>query len=243
MTTKVAIITDVHGNSPALHAALNDIDRQSRVEHIYCLGDMVAIGHDTNGVLEALYGRNNVSMITGNHEDATLAIFEGKEPLYPGEREHHEWIVEHTEQSFFPRLQNLPRSLEVEYEDRRLLLVHYHLDLDGNFLPIDREPSSEKLDEIYKDSSADIVCFGHHHPVHFFESPRRTYLNPGSLGCCDRPVARYAILHIESTGIRVEMKEVTYDNRQFLLSYDELRVPERELILKAFHGNQHMNIE
>lgn len=242
MSSKVAIVTDVHGNSPALEAVLKDIDGQSDVKHIYCLGDMVAIGPDTNEVLEMLFGREDVSMITGNHEDAILAIFQGREPIYPHEREHHEWIVEHTEKSFFPKLLKLPRSLEVEYEGKRLRLVHYHLDFDGNFLSIDTDPSSEKLDAIYKDSTADIICFGHHHPVHFFKSPQRTYVNPGSLGCCDRPVARYAMLHMDLADIKVEMKQVTYDNRQFLLSYEELGVPDRELILKAFHGNQHMNI-
>lgn len=57
MSTKVAIITDIHGNNPALQAVLKDIDSQSDVEHIYCLGDMVAIGPDTNAVLAALFER------------------------------------------------------------------------------------------------------------------------------------------------------------------------------------------
>lgn len=243
MSCKVAIITDVHGNSPALQAVLNDIDRQSGIEHIYCLGDMVAIGPDANEVLKMLCSREDVSMITGNHEDAILAIFQGQEPAsYGSEREHHEWIVEHTDKSFLPKLLTLPRSLEVEYASKRLLLVHYHLDTSGGFIPIEREPSAEKLDAIYAGSDADIVCFGHHHPAHFYQSLQRTYLNPGALGCCDRPVARYAILHISPTGVEAEMKEVPYENRDFLLSYDELGVPARELILKMFHGNQHTKI-
>lgn len=204
---------------------------------------MVAIGPDTNEVLATLFGRDDVSMITGNHEDAILEIFQGQEPASRGEeRVHHEWIVEHTDEIFLHKLLDLPRSLQVEHEEKSLLLVHYHLDFTGNFLRIDRDPSSEKLDTIYDGNQADMVCFGHHHPVHFFESAARTYLNPGSLGCCDRPVARYAVLDIDSTGIGVDMKEIPYDNRQFLLSYGELGVPARELILKAFHGNQHLGI-
>ncbi|GMA64289.1 metallophosphatase family protein [Alicyclobacillus fastidiosus] len=243
MSTKVAIITDVHGNTPALKAVLEDIDSQSNVEHIYCLGDMVAIGPDTDEVLAALFSREDVSMITGNHEDAVLAIFQGQEPASRGEESaHHEWIVQHTDKMFLHKLLDLPRSLKVKHEGKSLLLVHYHLDSTGNFLPIDRDPSSEKLDTIYNGNQAEMVCFGHHHPVHFFETADRTYLNPGSLGCCDRPVARYAVLDIDSTGITVEMKEIPYDNRQFLLSYEKLEVPARELILKVFHGNQHMSI-
>lgn len=243
MSVKVAIITDVHGNSPALKAVLEDIDSQSNVEHIYCLGDMVAIGPDTDEVLATLFGREDISMLTGNHEGAVLAIFQGQEPTSSGEeRAHHEWIVQHANKMLLLKLLDLPRSLRVEHEGKRLLLVHYHLDSTDNFLPIDQDPSSEKLDTFYNGNQADMVCFGHHHPVHFFESTERTYLNPGALGCCDRPVARYAVLHIDSTGISVEMKGIPYDNRQFLLSYEELEVPARELILKAFHGNQHTTI-
>jgi len=223
MSTKVAIITDIHGNNAALQAVLKDIDSQSEVEHIYCLGDMVAIGPDTDEVLAALFEREDVSMITGNHEDAVLAIFQGQEPASRGEeRAHHEWIVESTEEVFLRKLLDLPRSLRIEHQGKSLLLVHYHLDSAGSFLPIDRDPSADKLDTIYNGDKADMVCFGHHHPVHFFESATRTYLNPGSLGCCDRPVARYAILDIDLQGFTVEIKEIPYDNRQFLLSYEQL---------------------
>lgn len=59
---KIAIITDVHGNAPALKAALSEIDNRRDIEHIYCLGDMVAIGPDTNEVLHMLFSRADVSM-------------------------------------------------------------------------------------------------------------------------------------------------------------------------------------
>lgn len=34
----IAVITDIHGNYSALKAVLADIERESKVEHIYCLG-------------------------------------------------------------------------------------------------------------------------------------------------------------------------------------------------------------
>lgn len=65
---KFAVITDVHGNSRALEAVLAEIDAAEDVERIYCLGDMIAIGHETNEVLGILFARDDVSMLTGNHE-------------------------------------------------------------------------------------------------------------------------------------------------------------------------------
>ena len=75
---KVAIITDVHGNASALKAVLRVIDERDEIDHIYCLGDMVGIGPDTNEVLDLLFSRNDLSMITGNHDEAVLAIIKGE---------------------------------------------------------------------------------------------------------------------------------------------------------------------
>lgn len=41
---KVAILTDIHGNFPALQAVLVDIDSRGDIEHTFCLGDMIGIG-------------------------------------------------------------------------------------------------------------------------------------------------------------------------------------------------------
>nr|WP_084065446.1 metallophosphoesterase family protein [Paenibacillus stellifer] len=53
-----AVITDIHGNSPALRAVLEDISNKE-IDHIFCLGDMVGIGPDSNQVLEMLTEQKN----------------------------------------------------------------------------------------------------------------------------------------------------------------------------------------
>lgn len=55
---KIGVITDIHGNAPALKAVLNKLDKRRDIEHIYCLGDMVGIGPDTNEVLKILFAGN-----------------------------------------------------------------------------------------------------------------------------------------------------------------------------------------
>jgi hypothetical protein len=85
---------------------------------------------------------------------------------------------------------------------------------------------------------ADVVCFGHHHVVHRFQSERRLYLNPGAMRCCDRPGARYGILDLAGPQVKAELREVPDDNSAFLASYGRLGMPAREFILAAFHGEQ-----
>jgi len=92
------------------------------------------------------------------------------------------------------------------------------------------------VEELFRDTSQELVCFGHHHPVHCFQGRRATYLNPGSLGCNEQSVAPYAVVEISKRALNIELREAEYDRTAFLASYESLQVPERELILKVFHG-------
>ncbi|WP_282942413.1 metallophosphoesterase family protein [Paenibacillus sp. RC67] len=241
MAASIAIVTDIHGNSAALRAVLEDMDKEFQIDHIYCIGDMVGIGHETNEVLELLFTRNDISFVIGNHEEAFLNIIHGEAAgTSSEERRHHQWLVSRMDKSYILKLMELPKSLTVEIEGKQLLLLHYHLTHDNTFLPIDSEPSGEKLEKLYPNTPANVICFGHHHPVHFFETNNRLFLNPGSLGCNHKPLARYAVLHIAEK-VEAELREVPYDNQAFLLQYELLGVPDKDFILKVFHGNQHLN--
>lgn len=240
MGGKIAIITDIHGNGAALKAVLDDIDRHKDIQHIYCLGDLIAIGHETNEVLELLFSREDISFVKGNHDEDVLKILEGHEPMgMDSKNEHHKWIASKLDKKYIPRLTSMPKEKYENINGKNFLFLHYHLNGSGHFLPIEERPSARGLDSIYGNFNADAVCFGHHHFVHHFKSNKRLYLNPGSLGCNYAPFAPYAILQVGDSGqIDVSFKDVPYDNREFLLSYEKLNVPAKEFILKIFHGDQ-----
>lgn len=241
MAGKIAVIADVHGNRSALIAVLEEIDKETDIEHIYCLGDMVGIGYETNEVLSILFSRTDVTMIRGNHEDELIAVLQREEgQSQDGEKVHHEWLAARLDSKFLPKLLALPHVLTVSHSGKNLLFTHYHLDADGQYLPIDEDPTLEKLERFYQGRSVEIVCFGHHHPVHYFSTKAKAYLNPGSLGCSNWPFARYATLSLDDDSIGIELKEVPYDNREFLMGYEKLEVPEKDFILTVFHGNQHL---
>jgi putative phosphoesterase len=238
MSMKLAIITDIHGNAPALQAALADIEREG-VDHLYCLGDLIAIGPNTNEVLDMLFSRGDIAFVKGNHDEAVLSIIQGKGPL-PGHehaRSHHEWVASQLDKSFIPKLLELPQMLEVDVFGKNFLFVHYHLKSNGQIKRIDPDPSGEKLDTMYDGTPYDVVCFGHHHPVHHFQTNKRLYLNPGALGCHHQPYARYGIVEVhQNRQVTVQLKEIPYDNTDFIASFERLQVPQREFILKVFYG-------
>jgi predicted phosphodiesterase len=69
--TRIALISDIHGNSLALRAVLEDISWRS-VDQIICLGDVVGYGPEPEECL-ALVREHCAVSIRGNHEDAILS--------------------------------------------------------------------------------------------------------------------------------------------------------------------------
>lgn len=244
---KFAVITDVHGNARALEAVLAEIDAAGDIDRIYCLGDMIAIGHETNEVLRMLFGRGDVSMITGNHDEAVLALALGRD--YPKSHlhvlAHHQWIADNMDPAFIDKLKTLPRVIRDEFNGHRVLFTHYHIEEHKAEAPISEDPFSQivepglmNAEKMFSAHSDRLICFGHHHPQHFFHNDRTIYLNPGALGCSHKPEAPYAVVEAKDEGLEVEIKQVAYNNREFLEAYDKLQVPEREFILRIFHGGQ-----
>ncbi|MBC5637327.1 metallophosphoesterase family protein [Ornithinibacillus sp. BX22] len=242
MGEKFAIITDIHGNSAALKAVLEDIKRDKDIGQIYCLGDMIAIGHETNQVLELLFSEKNISFVMGNHEQSVLNIILGKPSHSQGiVQMHHEWIAKNLDEAYVERLANIPKQITTEIAGKKVLFLHYHLDCNNQFLPLDTDPTGPSLEKIYENTDVDLVCFGHHHTIHHFSSKSRMYLNPGPLGCSHKPLAPYGTIEIGENGqVNVHIKEVPYDNRAFLKSIFETKYPAYETVLEVFYGNQHI---
>ncbi|SHG18288.1 metallophosphoesterase family protein [Ornithinibacillus halophilus] len=242
---KFAVITDIHGNSHALQAVLNDIDLQTDIHYIYCLGDMIAIGPDTNEVLEILFSRDDVSMITGNHDEAVIALLNG-EPYPDSHRhviEHHQWIANQLNPKYIEKLSTLPRIIKENIQGISIIYSHYYIDASNINVPIHQdpfhsivEPSLQNMDSLFEPYDADLICFGHHHPRHYFRGDKKTYLNPGSLGCQHDAIAPYAIVNIERNAFSIDIREVPYNKIDFLREFEKQNIPEKEFILKTFYG-------
>lgn len=67
---KVAVISDIHGNLPALEATVAAI-RAEGISEVLCLGDVVGYGADPGPCLEKVWETCSV-LVRGNHEEALL---------------------------------------------------------------------------------------------------------------------------------------------------------------------------
>ncbi|GAB3804257.1 metallophosphoesterase family protein [Humibacter antri] len=70
---RIALISDVHGNTPALVAVLQAIDADA-VDLIVDLGDIASGGVDPRGTLDLLRARTDILTVRGNHERQLLTL-------------------------------------------------------------------------------------------------------------------------------------------------------------------------
>ena len=77
--TKLAILSDIHGNLTALEAVLADVALHG-VDGIVNLGDIVSGPLQAAGTLDLLM-QQNITTIRGNHERQLLALLDAGQPL------------------------------------------------------------------------------------------------------------------------------------------------------------------
>lgn len=237
MGVKIGILSDIHGNAAALRAVLDDLHRTVDVNYIYCLGDLVGVGHETNEVLEQLSNLGNITFVKGNHDLEVINILNGIDNPNDVLKDHHNWIAEQVDPQFKSLLTNLPLTLSKEFEGRRFHFAHYHLDEQQTILASDKEPSLKKLESHYHDNLSSVICFGHHHTVHYFQSDHRIYINPGPVGIDNfGPVAKYAVIDIDEN-INVTFRQVLYpvtELESFITGFKTKQVPWGERFSKIY---------
>lgn len=67
---RLAIISDIHANLPALEAVLHDIAAQPGIDRVYCLGDLVGYAPFPNEVIARIRALG-IPTIMGNYDDGT----------------------------------------------------------------------------------------------------------------------------------------------------------------------------
>jgi len=71
--TRIAVLSDIHGNAPALAAVLAAVDAEG-VDHVLNLGDIVSGAVDPRGTLDLLATRPDIVTVSGNHERQVLTL-------------------------------------------------------------------------------------------------------------------------------------------------------------------------
>lgn len=215
MSSRVAVITDIHGNLPALEAALRRID-EFEIGAVYCGGDLVGYGPRPNEVCRMIEERG-IPTIYGNYDYAIARDDDDCGCFYPTPKDREigeasvAWTLEHTDQRSKQFMRDLPFDLRFELAGKRVRLVHGSPRKVNEYLLEDRAAST--FERIAKLADCDILLFGHTHKPWVREYGGVLFVNCGSVGKPKDgdPRGSFALLAASNGGVSVSIERVEYD--------------------------------
>lgn len=211
---RLAVISDIHANLPALDAVLDDIAAR-QPDAVVVAGDLVNRGPQPDEVLDRLRPLAYPT-VKGNHERYVLNAADAVDPTEGGESfEPARWTMRRLSVGQLAYLRDLPFSLHVD----DLLVVHAspRNDQDGVFVRTTETELHEKLN-----SYARVVC-GHTHVSLIRHWVGGLVVNVGSAGNSFEgdPRARYGWFEKRANGWHTEIVALPYDVDAVLRAFDE----------------------
>jgi predicted phosphodiesterase len=203
----VAALYDIHGNSPALEAVLDDV-QQAGADAIVVGGDVVPgpMQQEALALLTQLGTR--VSFIHGNGEVAVLGLRGGLDPatLPAQAREPVQWSAQHLTPDEERLLASWPKTLRMEIRGVGSVLFCHGTPRDENEI-FTRLTPEERLAPAFAGVDADVVVCGHTHMQFDRMVGDLRVVNAGSVGMpFGEPGAYWLLL-----GPDIQLRRTSYD--------------------------------
>lgn len=218
--SKIAFISDIHSNIPALEATIRDI-RSRGVERVYCLGDIIGYHSFPNEVIDVLRNEGVIS-IKGNHDKAiTEEAFDRSNPgdfvLW--------WNFDKLNSENKEFLINLPEVLEITVKGISMKMVHGSPESIEEYI---RE-GSEEVSKYISTLENDILLCGHTHLPYIYEKQGKYILNTGSVGKpkMGKPLSSYVLVEIKNTKVYPEIITVPYEIDRMISHLKENSFPQK----------------
>jgi predicted phosphodiesterase len=232
---RVAVLSDIHANSVALEAVLDDAER-SRVSNYLVLGDIVDLGPQPGPVVDRVR-ELACPVVGGNHdrldECSTVPALEAirlwsRKSL---SSEQQQW------------LDGLPDDVELVLGGCRVCAVH--ASPGSRTRPILTATRDDEIAGWLELRPCDVLCCGHTHIQLLRRLRRTTIVNVGSVGMPFGeqraggpppifPWAEYAILDLHTHGAAFELKRVPYDFSEFQRVFRESGFAQADMLLSAW---------
>lgn len=227
---QIAIIADMHANLPALQSVWADLEGR-RADAVYHLGDLIGYNpypaeviafvrdHDIPGLC------GNYDLAVSDHLPDPVAVYL-KPSISPVGRAAYEWTRDRVPPAARDYLRRLPRSLALDIEGRRVVLVHGSPQNVREYVYPDTP--DERLAELLSLGKADILICGHTHRPMIRRVGGGLVLNPGSVGKPKDgdPRASYLMLHVSDGRVEPEIRRVEYPVQDVVAAIRATDLPE-----------------
>lgn len=234
---RIALVSDIHGNLPALEAVLADI-REQGVELTYHLGDLVGYGPFPDAVVECI-ANSRIFGVAGNYDSTVALRYKhcgcAYEDPWQEELSHlsFQWTVGAVSPETRRFLAALPFRLDVRPAGGHrggptLVLVHAAPTLNTLYWTEDRpDDFCRKMITLAGVKPGDVLAFGHTHlPWHRVVDGVHL-VNAGSVGRPKDgdPRAGYTLLDVEEGTLAVRFRRVTYDVERAAAAIESSALP------------------
>ena len=165
MTRKIALLSDVHGNSTALEAVLADAESQ-QVTDYWFLGDLLLPGTGRRNILDRMEQLPISLQVRGNWEDSLWHALHQKLDL---DRPSHlyltrlcHFVLEEIRPEEIDRMQELPLQILTEVEGLKIAVSHHLPDKNWGRELIHIGEQSD-FDRLFEGNDCAVAVYGHIH--------------------------------------------------------------------------------
>ncbi|MFS9253144.1 metallophosphoesterase family protein [Streptococcus infantis] len=244
MNHKIAILSDIHGNTTALAGVLEDAKNLGATEY-WLLGDIFLPGPGATDLVDLLKDLPITASVRGNWDDCVLEVLDGQYDLEDPQEIQlmrlTQFLMERMDPATITWLRSLPLLEKKEVDGLRFSLSHNLPDKNyGGDLSVGN--NTDNFDKLL-DEETDVAVYGHvHKQLLRYGSQGQQIINPGSIGMpyfnwegLKNHRAQYALLEVENGElVNIQFRKVAYDYEAelesakgkglpFIEMYEELR--------------------
>ncbi len=224
--TRLAILSDIHGNLPAFEAVIADMAAFAP-DHVIVAGDLINMAPFSAEVLERVFALG-WSAIRGNHEYYLLEYGTDREPEARRNWDSIGALYEQLQGRWYNTIAALPDELTLYYGDAPPIRVVHGVPGDP-FTAIDRLSDEERASDLLGGVNEPTVVAGHYHLSFEKQLNGWQVLNAGSLGV---PMdgyqdASYLILDSTDSGWQPTFRRVPVNYAPLFAEFERQRFVEQ----------------
>jgi putative phosphoesterase len=229
---RLGLISDIHGNLPALEAVIADLERQN-LDRVICLGD-ICFGPQAHECL-AVVRELGCPVILGNWDSWSIDGFPpADDPVGIMLHEIGAWWAKLLTDEDRAFVRTFEPTLEVSLEnDLRMLCFHGSPRSFSDW--IFATTPDEELEDLFAGNDATLYVGGHTHLQLLRRFGSSIVVNPGSVGqpfsqWWPRPIkvahwAEYGVIDTTGENVGIELRRVPFDIETLLHLLAESHMP------------------
>lgn len=239
MTLRILLLSDIHGNYPALKA----IDQQLQADsfnYIINCGDSLVYAPFPNETLDWLASHKAISIL-GNTDKKVIKLLKGKSFKKPGNAEKrimYRVTAETLDKPGRRYLLSLPKATTLPLSTAKrkgkknrsdtVKLALYHGSPAHHHEFLFATTPDSRFRELATIAGGQIVVTGHSHTPYHKKVSQVHFINPGSVGRMfdGDPRASCAVLTLSPTGIEVQHHRIAYEIEDVISQLRKDRLPD-----------------